>query len=419
MEEQPPAPGRSSRGRAGKASSSAAGRNSTEPRQPESHQADVGAAKGPPPLLFQPPSPSPSAEPASAGEATTGRGGRTAPVKKAAVKKTTDKRAAGKAPAKKAAPKAAKVQAGRDAEPPTAEPVKAARPARKKATPRKAAVPKQPGPEPEQAEPGQAEPGQAEPAHTEPAQAEPAASEPSAAKPAAGVRGAPSAEVVPARPAIDDPRRFAVRLLDDPAHAPELLAAAAVRLIGPHAAAWAGAVRSTYPAATDEGLARLATRRFVRLAAAGGLVSAGAGLFAPVAELATAALTRAALVLHIAAAHRHDPGDPARIAELLVLTQVHGDESAARAALKEATEAPDERGAAHDTPPLARVVEAWVRLAVPLAAESGGWGLLRLAARIVPGARVIAVTGGQVAAAERLATRASAFYRREAPARAS
>jgi hypothetical protein len=379
--------------------------------------------KGPPPLLFQPPSPSPSAEPASTAEDGTGGEGRTASakktaakktaVKKTAVKKATAKKAAKKATAKKApATKTPGEPARSGLEPPAAEPVKAARPARKKAPPRKAAVPKQPGPEPVQTEPGQAEP-----AHTVSAQAEPAAAKTSAAEPVTVVREAPSAEVVPAGLAIDDPRRLAVRLLDDPAHAPEVLAAAAVRLIGPHAAAWADGMRSAYPAATDEGLARLATRRFVRLAAAGGMVSAGAGLFGPIAELATAALIRAGLVLHIAAAHGHDPGDPARAADLLVLTQVHADENAARAALKTATEVRDEPAAGHDAPPLVRIAEAGLRLAVPLAAETGGWGLLRLAARVVPGARVIAATAGQVAAAERLAVRASAYYRRPGPAR--
>ncbi|HEX2773310.1 MAG TPA: hypothetical protein VHN18_12910 [Micromonosporaceae bacterium] len=348
------------------------------------------------------------------GEAATGREGRTAPTKKAAVKKAAAKKAAKKVPAKEAATKIARGQGGPDLEPPAAEPVKAARPARKKPAPRKAAVPKQPGAEPGHAKPGHADPGQAEPAHTVPAPAEPPANEPPTL-----AREAPPVEGVPTSPVIDDVRRVAVRLLDDPAHAPELLAAAAVRLIGPRAAAWADAVRSAYPGATDEGLARLATRRFVQLAAVGGMVSSAAGVFAPAAELATAALARAGLVLHIAAAHGHDPGDPDRAAELLVLTQVHADESAARAALKAAVETYGQGRVIHDAPPLARAAEAGLRLAVPLAAEAGGWGLLRLAARVVPGARVIAATAGQVAAAERLATRASAYYRRQAPARAS
>lgn len=403
MEEQSPGPGRSSRGRGGKASSRAAGRTQTEPTAGEAAAA-AGEIKGPPPLLFQPPTPSPSADVAAPDGAATGRGGRTAPTKKTAVKKATAKKAAKKAPARKAAAKIAGEQVRPDLEAPVAEPMKAARPARKKAAPRKAAVPKQPGPEP----------GHAEPAHIVPAPAEPSAN-----KPLAVVREAPPVEGVPTRPVIDDVRRLAARLLDDPAHAPELLAAAAVRLIGPRATGWAAAVRSAYPAATDEGLARLASRRFVQLAAVGGMVSSAAGVFAPAAELATAALARAGLVLHIAAAHGHDPGDPDRAVELLVLTQVHADESAARAALKAAVEAYGQERVIHDAPPLARVAEAGLRLAVPLAAESGGWGLLRLAARVVPGAHVISATAGQIAAAERLATRASAYYRQPGGATAS
>jgi hypothetical protein len=444
MEEQSPGRRRPSRGRGGRAGSSDAARTPIEPTagdrptdnaagRPATEAADrpagTDSVKPPPPVLFQPPSPSPSGEPAPLrGEGATAEARTTAPVKKATVKKATVKKApARKAAAKKApAKKTATTKVEPEQVPASAAtkpaPAKAAPPSRKKAAPRKTAVPKQPGPEPGHAEP-------AHPAKTEPPQptttvpADSTKTEP--ASPAAElpepVRQTPPVGAVPRRRSIDDPWRIAVRLLDDPGHAPELLAAVAVRLIGPRAAAWADAVRSAYPAATNEGLARLATRRFVRLAGAGGLVAAGAGLFAPAAELAIAALTRAGLVLHLAAAHGHDPSDPARAAELLVLTQVHADEGAARAAVKAAAEA-YERGAAHapgpadaDAPPLTRAAEAALRLAVPLAAETGGWGVLRLVARFVPGARVVAATGAQISAAERLAIRASAYYRRRRP----
>jgi hypothetical protein len=400
--------------------------------------------KAPPPILFQPPSPSSSAESAPSADAATGRIAKAAPAKKTPAKKTVAKKtvarktvakktpakvAATKAPAKKVAGK--KGPATRSVEEPAAvteaaeqTPAKATRAPRKKAAPHKdaAALRKKAAPSKEAArrkkaapskeaaprkkagprtiavpkQPG-AEDGHAEPAHP--------------VIPAALLREVPSPQAPAVHRSTQDPRQIVVRLLVDPAHAPELLAVTAVRLIGPRAAAWADAVRSAYPGATDEGLARLATRRFVRLAAAGGLVSAGAGVFGPAAELATAALARAGLVLHLAAAHGHDPAHPDRAAELLVLTQVHADESAARAALKAAAEG-QQRAAGNEPPPVTRAVEAGLRLAVPLAAETGGWAVLRLAARVVPGARVIAATAGQAAAAERLATRASAYYRR-------
>ncbi|MFB6398261.1 hypothetical protein AAFH96_35080, partial [Polymorphospora sp. 2-325] len=133
---------------------------------------------------------------------------------------------------------------------------------------------------------------------------------------------------------------------------------------GPAAAAWAERLRAEYPTATPDGLARLATRRFVRLAGAGGAVSAAAGLLAPLAELAAVAWTQTDLVLHVAAAYGHDPAHPDRAVELLVLTQVHPDETFARAALDAALGArPDGRV------PARRAAEAAWRLATPLVAQ--------------------------------------------------
>ncbi|MEV0607604.1 hypothetical protein AB0I61_14690 [Polymorphospora rubra] len=196
------------------------------------------------------------------------------------------------------------------------------------------------------------------------------------------------------------------RVVDHPGFAPELLALAAVRRRGPVAARWAERLRTEYPAATPDGLARLATRRFVRLAGAGGAVSAAAGLLAPLAELAAVAWTQTDLVLHVAAAYGHDPEHPDRAVELLVLTQVHPDEAFARAAVDAA------RGARPDGElPARRAAEAAWRLATPLAAQAGGWLALRLAARLLPGAALLAATAGDSAAAQRLAARAVARYR--------
>ncbi|MCX4469372.1 hypothetical protein OOK41_03410 [Micromonospora sp. NBC_01655] len=196
-------------------------------------------------------------------------------------------------------------------------------------------------------------------------------------------------------------------MLDHPGFAPELLALAAVRALGPAAHDWAVSLRDTYPDATPDGLARLATRRFVRLATAGGATAALAGLFAPVAELAAVLWTQAGLVLHLAAAYGRDPADPERAVELLVLTRVHPDAESARVALAAAEEAvtgPVEQ-------PWPRVAEAAWRLAAPLAAQAGGWLGLRLASRLVPGAAVLAAAVGDSSAAERLAARAVTAYR--------
>ncbi|MFB9544960.1 hypothetical protein [Micromonospora sagamiensis] len=196
------------------------------------------------------------------------------------------------------------------------------------------------------------------------------------------------------------------RILAHPAFAPELLALAAVERIGPQAAAWAAALREAYPKIGSAGLARLATRRFVRTAGWGGATAAVAGLFAPLAELAAVLWTQSGLVLHLAAAHGRDPVDPERAVELLVLTRVHPDAESARTALAAA------RAQTGDgEPPWGRVAEAAWRLAAPLTAQAAGWLALRLASRLLPGAAVLATAAGNSAAVERLAARAVTAYR--------
>ncbi|WUR59885.1 hypothetical protein OHS32_00190 [Micromonospora chokoriensis] len=198
----------------------------------------------------------------------------------------------------------------------------------------------------------------------------------------------------------------AARVVDHPGFAPELLALAAVRALGPGAAEWATRLRKRYPDASADGLARLATRRFVRSAGAGGATAALAGFFAPLAELTSVLWTHANLVLHLAAAYGKDPAHPDRAVELLVLTQVHPDAASAEAALAAAQEAGDpvEKG-------WPRAAEAAWRLAAPLTAQAGGWVALRLVARLLPGAAMLAAALGDAAAADRLAARAVAVYR--------
>ncbi|MFY1658166.1 hypothetical protein [Micromonospora sp. WMMD1274] len=201
-------------------------------------------------------------------------------------------------------------------------------------------------------------------------------------------------------------RAVGPQLRDHPGFAPELLALAAVDVLGPRARDWVDQVRRAYPEADADGVARLATRRFVRTAGTGGALAAGAGLFAPVAELAAVLWTQANLVLHLAAAYGRDPAHPDRAAELLVLTLVHPDDGTARAALAaaRAADAPAEG-------PWGRVAEAAWRLATPVAAQAGGWLGLRLAARLLPGAAALAAATGGTATAERVAARAVARYR--------
>ncbi|MFD1084770.1 hypothetical protein [Micromonospora andamanensis] len=210
-----------------------------------------------------------------------------------------------------------------------------------------------------------------------------------------------------------DVRVHVARVLDHPGFAPELLALTAVEVLGPGAAQWVRRLRELYPGAGADGLARLATRRFVRQAGVGGAGAALTGVFAPVVELAAVLWSQANLVLHLAAAYGHDPAHPDRAAELLTLTQVHPDVASAGSAVAAARAA---QGPAEE--PGLRAMEAAWRLAAPLAAQAGGWLALRLASRLLPGMAALTAAAGNSAAAERLAARAVTRYRPQRLSRA-
>ncbi|MEU1361816.1 hypothetical protein ABZ356_18465 [Micromonospora zamorensis] len=327
-------------------------------------------AKPAPAVLFQPPQPDrplpdqPSPRAATADTDPPRQPARVEPKARAAA-------------VRKAAPKKA-AETTVEVTPTTPAPRKrAASPTKRAATPRKSATPRTSVPEPVAEQ------------HTPPAPPAEQQVEPALAR-------TPESEL----------RAVAARVLDHPGFAPELLALAAVRALGPGAADWAARLRARYPDAPADGLARLATRRYVRSAGAGGATAALAGFFAPLAELTSVLWTHANLVLHLAAAYGRDPAHPDRAVELLVLTQVHPDATSAEAALAAAQAAGDpvEGG-------WPRAAEAAWRLAAPLTAQAGGWVALRLVARLLPGAAVLTAALGDAAAAERLASRAVAVYR--------
>ncbi|WP_334500000.1 hypothetical protein [Micromonospora sp. CPCC 205558] len=353
------------------------------PRQPRRAPDDRRAHVGPPTDLTTDatagqPERSNGDEPTpSTGVAPTPPKARTTPTRKAAPRKAAETPAevtpTTPAPSKRAASTST-----------PATPAKAAKATRRAATPRKSTTQAKPAPEPVAEQ-------QTTPAEQVTAPATPAARQ---AEPALG--RTPEWEL----------RAVVAGVLDHPGFAPELLALAAVRAFGPGAAGWAAGLRDRYPDASADGLARLATRRFVRSAGAGGATAALAGFFAPVAELAAVLWTHAELVLHLAAAYGKDPTHPDRAVDLLVLTQVHPDRASAAAALAAAETAGDPVEGAWP-----RAAEAAWRLAAPLTAQAGGWVALRLVARLLPGAAVLAAALGDAAAADRLAARAAAIYR--------
>src|SRR5262249_53013125 len=138
-----------------------------------------------------------------------------------------------------------------------------------------------------------------------------------------------------------------------------------------------------------------ATQRFIRQARVQGAAS---GLIGPYALLAEVGLSwlQARLVLHLAAAYGHDPADPARAAELLVLQRVYGSVAMAGEALH--------RSPNGSTPTISG-------LAAPVGGAALLLGLVRAASRVVPGGGAVvgALTGAR--STERLATRAIRYYR--------
>ncbi|WP_170047374.1 hypothetical protein, partial [Couchioplanes caeruleus] len=191
------------------------------------------------------------------------------------------------------------------------------------------------------------------------------------------------------------------RLLADPGHSPELLALAAVQTIGPRAAAWAERIRTAYPSATPDAIARLAVARFTRFGSVSSVLAAVAGSYAPLALLGSAALTHAELTLHVAAAYGIDPADPARAVDLLLIAHVHPEREDAEAALAAAQEHSYE-GPALDA--------AW-RLGRMVAAQAGGWAALRAVDRLFPGTSLLAAVLASRAGAATSGTRAILYYR--------
>nr|WTA67640.1 hypothetical protein OHB51_00170 [Micromonospora sp. NBC_00855] len=361
------------------------------PRQPRPTPAELTTDAG----AEQPEEPNGDQPGPATGVASTPPKARTAPVRKAAPRKAVDAPAevtpTTPAPRKRVvnSTKAANTTGEASTITP-ATPAKAAKTTKRAATPRKSTTPTK-STTPAEPAPETVARQQTTPVEQQLTPAEPAARQ---LEPALG--RTPESEL----------RAVAAQVRDHPGFAPELLALAAVRSLGPGAAGWALGLRTRYPDASADGLARLATRRFVRSAGAGGATAALAGFFAPVAELAAVLWTHSELVLHLAAAYGKDPTHPDRAVDLLVLTQVHPDRPSAAAALAAAETAGDPVEGAWP-----RAAEAAWRLAAPLTAQAGGWVALRLVARLLPGAAVLAAALGDAAAADRLAARTMAVYR--------
>ena len=128
------------------------------------------------------------------------------------------------------------------------------------------------------------------------------------------------------------PSDLLARLRADPTRAPETLALMAAETHGPAAAKWERELRSRY-AMTDRDLAKRAKARHAALARFSGAATGIGGIVTFLPDLASLLWIQSRLVFFMAAAHRFDPCDPMRPAELLVLRELYDDPVEARAAL--------------------------------------------------------------------------------------
>ena len=125
------------------------------------------------------------------------------------------------------------------------------------------------------------------------------------------------------------PRALLDRVRADPVRAPEHLALAAAEVHGPAAQRWAGSHAGEPPGE----LARMAKRRHAQLSRYGGAITGLGGWMTILPDLAGLAWVQSRMVFFIAAAHGHDPTDPMRPAELLMLQELYDDPRDAREAL--------------------------------------------------------------------------------------
>jgi hypothetical protein len=126
------------------------------------------------------------------------------------------------------------------------------------------------------------------------------------------------------------PKSLWDRILAEPDRAPEHIALAASERFGPAAAEW---VRVAGAGRKPEKLARTAVRKHVRLARLEGAALGAGGVFTAAPDIVSLVWIQSRMVFYVAAALGHDPRDPMRPAELLVLYDLYESREHARAAL--------------------------------------------------------------------------------------
>jgi hypothetical protein len=193
------------------------------------------------------------------------------------------------------------------------------------------------------------------------------------------------------------------RLRADPTRAPEHLALAAAERHGPAAAAWHERLTSRYVMDPDD-LARRAKRRHATLARLSGAVTGVGGILTVAPDLAALAWIQSRVVFFIAAAHGHDPRDPMRPAELLVLWDLFDDVADARDALDGV------RGRVAEQYLRGKLASADEALVERLGRAVVRHGARRFAGRFVPGAAILFNAVANERATRDIADRAIRLY---------
>jgi hypothetical protein len=156
-----------------------------------------------------------------------------------------------------------------------------------------------------------------------------AGTKPRAVEPIAATSSEPIVAPRPAAPVSTRPAEPArglaplwARIVADPGFVPEHLAREAVHRLGHDARDWVRQARDRYPEAGPDGLARLATVEYAKLARRQGAASGPAGLWGSMTASGIFAHTQARLVLTIAAIYGEDPASEDRVRDLLELLRV-------------------------------------------------------------------------------------------------
>jgi uncharacterized protein (DUF697 family) len=197
----------------------------------------------------------------------------------------------------------------------------------------------------------------------------------------------------------------------DPLHAPEYLALAAVERFGPDAQEWIAEFRTRFPHVTDEHLAAVTRKRFVRLSSYSGAVAGVAGGVGAVLDFGVLAWNQAQMVIYLATIFGQDPTSRDRAAELLMLQNVHKVMATAQTALDVAARRKDPTDLLKHSGTVAESGGSLTTLAVTLAKMVG----MRLARKglmkLIPFASVPLGAIANASSTGDLADRAIAMYR--------